>query len=360
MTSSVSCGVPMWVDDPTMDAQTPFRTYDVGTRVYNAGTAAANQVPVGVFPGLGAMGVTAAGGMSVNVNAGYCCVPNSSSPLQGGYIFGLMTRQALTVAAADPVNPRYDLVVASVQDLGSNASGAYVQVIEGIPAGTPLVPEVPANSMVLALLLVAAGVTSVTASAISDTRYYVVAPGGILPITNAAVAPAVPPTQFMYNLATNQLCQGTGVAGSVAPPSVLPWVPQIAVVTSNVLAPSAGALVTVASVSVTTDGGTDIEMYMKWAGLVGSASYITLGLYIDGTLADSINLQSLAGSSYGTQGGSFTAFTSGPGEQNNRPSATTHTIAWKLQAQGSGRSTGDGIVASSGAPAILRVAPVST
>ena len=348
----------MWVDDPAMDAQTPFRTYDVGTRVINVGTAAANQVAGGVFPGLGAMGVTAPGGMTVGVNAGYCCVPNSSSPLQGGYIFGLMQSQTLTIAAADPQNPRIDLVVANVADLGSNASAAYVQVITGTAAATPSAPAVPANSITLASVSVAGASTSVTASAITDERSYVVAPGGILPIQDAASAPAVPASQFMYNLATNQLCQGTGVAGTVSPPSVLPWVPQIAVKTTNTLAPSAGALVTVQSVNVTTDGATDIEMYAKWTGVQGSAAYITIGLYIDGTLADSIDVQSLAGTSYGTMGGSFAAFTGSV--QGNTPSAGTHTIAMKFQAQGAGTSANDGITAASGAPTILRAAPVST
>jgi hypothetical protein len=356
--TSVSCGVPCWVDDPVMDAQTPFRTYDVGTKVYNAGTAAANQVPGGVFPGIGAMGITAPGGMAVSVNAGYCCCPNSSSALQGGYVFGLMTSQSLTVPAADPVNPRVDLVVAYVTDLGTNASSSYVAYVAGTAASSPVAPSVPANSITLASLSIPGATTSVTSAMITDERSYVVAPGGILPIQNAASAPAVPASQFMYNLATNQLVQGSGTAGVVSLPSVLPWVPQIAIKTSNTLAGSAGALVTVQSVSVTTDGATDIEMYAKWTGVQGNAGYINIGLYIDGTLADSINVESLESTTFGTMGGSFSAFTSSA--QGNTPTAATHTIALKFQAGGSGTSTSDGIVASASSPCILRVAPVST
>lgn len=358
MATSVSCGIPCWVDDPSMDAQTPYRQFDVGTKVYNAGTAAANQVPGGVFPGLGAMGVGAPGGMNVSVSAGYCCVPNSSSALQGGYIFGLMQSQSLTIGAADPTYGRIDLVVANVQDLGSNASASYVQVLTGTPAASPVAPTVPANSITLASVSVASAATSITASVITDERLYVVAPGGILPIANEGAAPAVAASQFMYNLATNQLCQGTGVAGVTAPPSVLPWVPQIAVKTSNTLAASGGALTTVESVSVTTDGGTDIEMYIKWSGVQGSANFIALGVYIDGTLADSVQVKSLNGTSFATSGGSAHFYTSAA--QGNTPSAATHTIAWKFQAGGSGTSSNDGIIASSSAPAMLRVAPVST
>ena len=198
--------------------------------------------------------------------------------------------------------------------------------------------------------------TSVTAAAITDKRTWVVAPGGILPIANAAAAPAMPASQFMYDLSANQLVQGTGTAGHVAVPGQLPWAGQLAIRTSNVLAASAGALTTVASVNVTTDGATDIEMYIKWGGVQGSASYMTLGVYIGATLADSVNIESLDGTSFPTNGGSARFFTSAA--QGNTPSAATHTITWKFQAQGSGTSSSDGIVASSSMIAMLRVSPV--
>ena len=87
MAGSVSCGIPAWVDGPSLDANQPFRTYDVGTRVLNLGTATAVAVPGGVYSGLGAMGVSAASGLSVQVAAGYCCVPSPTAN-NGGYIFG--------------------------------------------------------------------------------------------------------------------------------------------------------------------------------------------------------------------------------------------------------------------------------
>jgi hypothetical protein len=340
-----------------MDAQTPWRTYDLGTKVYSGGTAAANQIPSGVFPGNGAMGVTAPGGMAVQVNAGYCCVANSSSALQGGYVFGLMTSQQFQVAAADPVNPRIDLVVAYVNDLGSDASASYVQYFTGTAAASPTAPTPPGNSLILASVSVPGGSTAITSSLITDERTYVVAPGGILPIQNAAAAPAVAASQFMYNLSTNQLCQGTGTAGQVALPTVLPWVPQIAVKTSNTLAGSAGALVTVQSVSVTVNGTTDLDMYVKWGGVEGSAQYLTIEVTIDGTVADSLNVVSTGGTSYPSAGGSAHFYTSSL--QANTPAAGTHTIAMKFQAQGSGTSSNDGLYATSTSPSILRVAPVS-
>jgi hypothetical protein len=342
-----------------MDAQSPFRTYDIGTKVYNAGTAAANQVAGGVFPGMGAMAVSVAGGMNIQVNAGYCCVPNSSSALQGGYISGLMNAQTFTLTAASLTNPRIDIVVANVADLGTDASAAYVQVIAGTPAPSPAVPAAPANSVTLAQVLVGSAVTSVTSANITDTRAYVVAPGGILPIATEAQAPAVPASQFMYNIASNQLVTGSGTAGVTGLPAILPWVPRIAVKTSSTLATSgAGMLTSVLSVTVPTDGLTDIEMYMKWGGVQGSAQWITIGCYIDGTLADSVQVESLETTAHPTAGGSVHFYTSSA--QGNTPTNATHTVAMQFQAGGTGTSTSDGIVASSTSVTMLRVAPVST
>jgi hypothetical protein len=353
--TTISCGAPAWLDDVVMTAQSPFRQYDVGSRVINVGTASVNQVPSGVFPGLGAMAVVAASGMNVTVQAGLCCVANSSSSLQGGYIFGLMTSAALTLAASDTANPRTDLICAVVADNGDSTSNCSVQVVTGTPATPAVAPAAPANSLILAQVTVAANVVSVVAGNITDQRSYVVAPGGILPIASAAAAPAVPATQFMYNLATGQLVQGTGVAGSVTVPSALKWVPQLAIVTSTVHAASGGALTTVATVSVTVDGATDIEIYLKWPGVVGSANHINLFAQIDGSTVDTIEIVSSAGST-ASAGGSARYFTSA--SQSNTPAAGTHTIAFKFQAGGSGTSTSDGVFAASGAIAILRVSPV--
>lgn len=355
MSTSISCGCPAWLDDVAMSGQTPFRQYEVGTKVLNVGTSSANQVPSGVFPGLGAMGVSAGTGMSVNVDAGYCCVANSSSSLQAGYIFGLMTSASLTVAAADPANPRIDIVVAYVSDVGSSASFSAVEIITGTPGATPSAPSAPANSLTLAQILLPPNIVSMSSATITDERSYVVAPGGILPIQNAAAAPAVPASQFMYRLDTGQLVQGTGVAGSVAVPPVLKWAPQMAVVTSTVHAASGGALTTVASVSVTTDGSTDIEVYLKWPGVVGTSSFIEVLAQIDGVTLDGVDVVSSL-SSTPTAGGSARFFTSSG--QSNTPTAGTHTVTFKFQAGGSGTSTSDGVYAASAAVAILRVSPV--
>lgn len=335
-----------------MDAQSPFRTFDIASRVYNAGTATANQVPSGVYPGNGAMAVTATSGMNIQVAAGYCCVANSTSSLQGGYVFGLMTSGLLTVAAADTTNPRIDLAVAYVNDLGDDSSSSYVAMVTGTASATPSAPSPPANSLILAQIAVAANVTSIVSGNITDERTYVVAPGGILPIASAAAAPAVPASQFMYDLATGQLVQGTGTAGSVSLVSTLKWAPQSSYRTSSVTAAHAGTQTTIATVSVTTDGATDIEIFTKWPYITGSAAEMTLQVQIDGTQVDEVTT-----ATGGTGGGSSRYFTSAA--QGTTPSAATHTVTWLFQAAGSGTSTSDGVYAASTAPAILKVSPVA-
>src|ERR1039457_1285961 len=288
MATAISCGTPAWVDGVDMSAQSPFRQYDVGTRVYNAGSASANQVPGGVFPGLADMKVTPGSGMNLSVNAGYCCVPNTSSGLQGGYLFGLMNAGTLTVAAASPSTPRIDLVVARVYDFGTSASYCDVELVTGTPATPAVAPAVPANSIILAQISVPAAVTTITTAMITDLRAWVVAPGGILPIATAAAAPAAPAWQLFYDIAAGQLCTGAGAAGTVAPLSALKWVPQITVHNAPVTAPPPGPLPRFSSCPAPCDGNTALETHTKWAYLLGGASYIQLLTYIDGVQCDAI------------------------------------------------------------------------
>src|ERR1035438_4579350 len=178
-----------------MNGQTPFRSYDIGTRVYSAGTASANQVPSGVFPGIGGMQVVATSGMNVGVNAGYCCVASSAGGLQGGYVFGLMTSTSFSVAAADTVNPRIDIVVAYVQDNANNTSSSYVEILTGTPAGSPIAPTAPSNSLILAQVNVAANVVSIASGNITDPVAAVAAPrreSRLVPVASTAERRCLP------------------------------------------------------------------------------------------------------------------------------------------------------------------------
>lgn len=359
MASSISCGVPAWVDGPPLDASNPFRQFDVGCRVHNAGTSSAVQVPGGVFPGPGAMAVSAASGLSVQVAAGYCCVPAASSN-QGGYIFGTLTAATLTLAAADPVNPRIDLIVARVFDLGTSASSCDVEVVTGTPATPATAPATPSASIVLAQVLVPAGAVALGSGAITDERSYVVAPGGVLPIANAAAAPAAPSSQLMFDLSRGLIVQGTGTAGSVALVATGAFAPAVAYKTTAVNDSAAkGALTSILSVSVTVDGATDLEIYYKWPGLyVGTAPLlVAMSVAIDGTTLDQTPVY-VQSSSSGTpgNGGSARYWTSAG--QGNTPAAGTHTVSFAFQSASSSITTT--LACTATALGCLRVAPAGS
>lgn len=358
MASSVSLGVPAWVDFAADSAQTPFRQFDCGTAVINAGTASANQIGGGVFPGGGAMAVSAGSGMSVVVAAGYCCVPNSTSALQGGYRTGTMTSAALTLAAADPTNWRNDLICVTVNDLGTSSSAAVVQVVTGTPSASPVLPSLPANSISLAFVQVPAGSASVTTANVGDLRSYVVAPGGVLPIPSSSVAPAAPAWQLFYDIAAGAVVQGSGTAGSTAPLTLLPWNPVVSVQTSNVTDTAAkGVLTPICTASITVDGSTDVELYYKWTGLKVSGSaplLVTMQVSIDGSVLDQAVISVPSTSVYGA-GGSARYYTSAG--QSTTPSAGTHTISFGFMSASTSVTTT--LSAGSSSPAMLRVAPAS-
>src|SRR5581483_7444458 len=77
---------------------------------------------------------------------------------------------SLAIAAANPSNPRIDLVIAQVQD--AQYSGAtnnwQLAVVTGTAGASPAVPALPANSLPLASVWVPAASTNVTAGNILD------------------------------------------------------------------------------------------------------------------------------------------------------------------------------------------------
>ena len=252
MASSRVLRCAVCLDAANDSAQTPFRQFLNGASVINNGTASANQTGGGVFPGGGAMAVTAGSGMAVVVAAGLCCVPNDLA-IQGGYLTGTMTSASLTLAAADSSLYRIDLICVTVNDTGFPSSDAVVQVVTGTPAASPSAPSLPADSIPLAQVLLPPGSSSVTSGNVTDLRAYVVAPGGVLPISASSAAPAAPEWQLMYDIAAGSLVQGTGVSGTTAPLALLPWDPVVSVHTSNVDDSAAkGVLTTICTASITS------------------------------------------------------------------------------------------------------------
>jgi hypothetical protein len=110
--------------------------------------------------------------MSVDVAAGSAFIAGTEATFQGSYYFLNDAVVNLVVAAADVTNPRHDLVVARIRDTaysGANDDAALV-VVTGTPAGSPVDPATPADSLVLARVQVNANASSIVAGNITDLR----------------------------------------------------------------------------------------------------------------------------------------------------------------------------------------------
>jgi hypothetical protein len=111
-------------------------------------------------------------GMSVRVASGWAAIIGTTTTDMGVYSLYNDALATLTITTADPTNPRIDLVCATVRD--AFYSGAFndviFQVIAGTPAGSPVAPALPANSISLATVAVGAAVTQINTGNITDTR----------------------------------------------------------------------------------------------------------------------------------------------------------------------------------------------
>jgi hypothetical protein len=114
-------------------------------------------------------------GMSVLVASGWAAIVGTTQANMGTYVGYNDATTVLTVTTADATNPRIDRVCMTVQDAYYTGSlnDVILQVVAGTPAGSPVAPALPANSISLATVAVGAGATSITNANITDTRVLV-------------------------------------------------------------------------------------------------------------------------------------------------------------------------------------------
>ncbi len=93
----------------------------------------------------------------------------------GTYVGYNDAQVTLTITTANPTNPRIDLVCMTVNDsfYTGSSNNVVLQVVAGTPAGSPVAPSLPANSISLATVAVAAGALSINSGNITDTRVLV-------------------------------------------------------------------------------------------------------------------------------------------------------------------------------------------
>lgn len=132
---------------------------------------------------------------------------------QGAYLVQIPSTTH-TLTAANPSNPRKDIVVARVYDDDVDLSGQRAVVTEyivGTPAGSPSEPPLPGGAVKLAVIDVPANNTA--GSTLTETWPYTVANGGVLPTRSATELPAVPnESQYVDRQDLDQLMRYSGSA----------------------------------------------------------------------------------------------------------------------------------------------------
>jgi len=116
---------------------------------------------------------TATPSMAVTVAGGRAIIAGTQTTTQGYYVAFNDAPYTATISTANASLGRIDLVVITIQDAyygGTVNNQVLFQVITGTPGSTPVAPSAPSNSIILAQVLVAAAVTSITSGAITDTR----------------------------------------------------------------------------------------------------------------------------------------------------------------------------------------------
>ena len=114
-------------------------------------------------------------GMSVRVASGWAAIVGTTQANMGTYVGYNDAQVTLTITTADATNPRIDLVCMTVNDsfYTGSTNNVVLQVVAGTPAGSPVAPSLPANSISLATVAVAAGALSINSGNITDTRVLV-------------------------------------------------------------------------------------------------------------------------------------------------------------------------------------------
>ena len=158
-----------------MTLQTPPSWLQAGSypAQYDRLTAQALWATTGII-GSTSLAVTqnSPAGMSVRVASGWAAIVGTTTTNMGVYtVFNDATTVA-TITAADFTNPRIDLVCVTVRDAfysGAN-NDVIFNVVAGTPAGSPVAPATPANSIALATVAVAANASTITTADITDVR----------------------------------------------------------------------------------------------------------------------------------------------------------------------------------------------
>lgn len=133
--------------------------------------------------------VTAQGSpnMSVSVAVGTAFILQDGNAHAGTGSFYNDAALTVNLTAAHATLPRIDLIIAQMRDNTEDGSGQndwQITKVDGTPNASPTVPAIPAGSLVLAQVAVAAADTTITNADITDRRVYAAVGGGPLRVSS--------------------------------------------------------------------------------------------------------------------------------------------------------------------------------
>lgn len=224
--------------------------------------------------------------MSVNIAAGRGVVFGDTASDQQLYHIWNDATVNKTISAADPTNPRRDLIVAEVRDHFMDGGGSNdwrLRVITGTPAGSPADPALPNNCLLLARVAVAAAASSITNANITDLRPRAGTVGSCDVICTSTTRPAVPFVGMkIYETDTAKELVYAGPTSGWNQPWNQPWgiIARTADITTHQTGVSTKVDITGASVSFTAVAGRHYRATLV-CETYGSSAPNYLGLYLN-------------------------------------------------------------------------------
>lgn len=277
----------VWMDGIQVNGQ-DLRLEQTGAFLTGASPSGSTGIAArpGVRYGTGdPLKISASSGMTLSVNAGIAWVQGSAAANSGMYTGCLDTAGTVTLATSDPTNPRIDNIIVQVIDNGDGTSTTKVTPQTGTPAASPSAPTLPANSLLLAQVAVAASASSIVAGNITDKRVWTVSTGGILPMANVTGGISGMAGLYADDLSTGRLKRSDG-SGNARAPKTVAFAPIYSSTSSPTI--TGGNTSTVASITQTVDGVTEVEMTLICGQITqnsGSAgARLFCSAFVDGVL----------------------------------------------------------------------------
>lgn len=195
---------------------------------------------------------------------------------QGVYSLVSDAVETLALSAAHPTLARRDLIVARFRDTfyGDASNTGTIEVVPGTPGGAD--PVVPANSLVLGRVRVAAAASSVVDADIDDLRTRASAAGGVITCRSTTRPTNVSKGQVIFETDTGSVLVWYGATTGWKPPWNTAWghVGSAAVTTDN---GGITSLVDLAGLSVT------------FTAVAGRRYKITLDAYLNSSAGGDIS-----------------------------------------------------------------------